>query len=271
VEIGPSLTVRLPTVVSANYEAERMAVLKTEGWQLFIHYGQLAANHAQQEALNYELYRNATPVSLDQGTVAYFSQLHSKYFSRGVAHNVPLMNGAGQDGWAPGKVIYFDAGAPAIEIAQPDYWKNASTTRRLEIHDDRISDKVVIRTKDNSKDQYRLGLLFNAECKVELDDAALGPPAPSSPPVGPGFEYWSDVYKRSAPLRWSARLACDGTRIRLSVNASKPHTLFYGSAPATPIPARRQSIYLELLGQEATFDMQFIAESELKAKPKPKP
>ena len=46
-----------------------MAVLKTADWQLFMHYGQLAANHAQQEALNYELYRNASPVSLDQGTV----------------------------------------------------------------------------------------------------------------------------------------------------------------------------------------------------------
>jgi hypothetical protein len=55
--------------------------------------------------------------------------------------------------------------------------------------------------------------------------------------------------------------------MRLSVNASVPHALFYGSAPATPLPARRQAIYLELLGREANFDMQFTAESELKVKP----
>ena len=177
------------------------------------------------------------------------------------------MNGAGQEGWAPGKVTYFNVEEPAIEVSQPDYWKSASASRRLEIRDDHVSDKVVIKMRDGFKEQYRLGLLFNSECKIELDDAALGPPSPSSAPAGPGFEYWTDVFRRSAPARWSARLACGGARIRLSVNASTPHALFYGSAPATPLPARRQAIYLELLGQEANFDMQFTAESELKAKP----
>jgi hypothetical protein len=267
VKIDPSLTVKLPPVITADYEAERMAVLKTAGWQLFMHYGQLAANHAQQEALNYEFYRNTTPVSLDQGTVAYFSQLHSKYFSLGAAHNVPLVNGAGQEHWAPGKVTYFNAEEPAIEVTQPDYWKNGSASRRLEIRDDRISDKVVIKMRDDSKDRYRLGLLFNSECKIDLDDATLGSPSPSSAPAGPGFEYWTDVFRRAAPARWSARLACGSIRMRLSVNASVPHALFYGSAPATPLPARRQAIYLELLGREANFDMQFTAESELKVKP----
>ncbi len=259
-EISPSLTVKLPSVVTANFEAERMAILKTANWQLFMHYGQLAANHAQQEALNYELYRNSTPVSLDQGTVAYFSQLHLKYFRLGVAHNVPLVNGAGQEGWAPGKVIDFNAEVPSIEVAQPDYWKNASATRRLELRDDLVSDKVTIKVNDSSKDQYRLGLLLNSECKVELDDTALGSPSPSGAPAGPGFEYWSDVFRLAAPARWSARLACKGAKIRLLVNASRPHVLFYGSAPATPIPARRQAIYLELTGREANFDMQFKAE-----------
>jgi hypothetical protein len=256
-EISPSLKVKLPPVITTNLEAERMAVLKTTGWQLFIHYGQLTADHAQQEALNYELYRNATPVSLDQGTIAYFSQLHSKYFSRGVAHNVPLVNGAGQEGWSPGKVTYFNSDVPAIEVAQPDYWKKASATRRLEIRDDRVSDKVVIKMSDNSKDQHRLGVLFNSECKIELDDSTLGSFSPSGAPAGPGFEYWTNVVRLAAPARWSARLICNDTKIRLLVNASTPHALFYGSVPATPIPSRRQAIYLETTGREANFDMQF--------------
>jgi hypothetical protein len=171
-----------------------------------------------------------------------------------------LVNGAGQEGWAPGKVTYFNDEIPAIEVAQPDYWKNASATRRLEIRDDRVSDKVIIKMNDNSKDQHRLGLLFNSECKIELDDSAMGSPIRSGPPAGPGFEYWADVSRLTAPAQWSAKLVCNSAKVRLLVNASVPHTLFYGTAPATPIPARRQAIYLELTGREASFDMQFKAE-----------
>lgn len=244
---------KLPPVVTKNFEAERMAVLKTDNWQLFMHYGQLAANHAQQEALNYELYWNSTPVSLDQGTVAYGSPLHLNYFRRGAAHNVPLVNGAGQEGWALGKVVSFDAAIPSIEVSQPAYWKNASAARRLEIRNGVVSDNVAIRAKD----QRRLGLLFNSECKFDLGDVALGSSLPSSPPVGPGFEYWSGVSRRAAPAQWSAKLICDGTKIRLSMKASMPHALFHGSVPATPVPSRREAIYLELTGKEANFAMQF--------------
>ena len=259
-ETYPSLTEKLPPITTTNFEAERMAILKTANWQLFLHYGQLVANHAQQEALNYELYRNSTPVSLDQGTVAYLSQLHLNYFRRGVAHNVPLVNGVGQEGWGAGKVISFDVAVPSIEVTQPTYWRNASASRRLEIRDDMVSDKVLIKINDTSKDQYRLGLLFNSECKLDLSNAALGSPSPSSAPVGPGFEYWSDVSRRAVPAQWSATLVCNGSKIRLSVKASTPHALFHGSVPATPIPSRRQAIYLELIGREANFDMQFGAE-----------
>ncbi len=251
----PRLAEKLPSVSTQNFEAERMAVLKTDNWQLFVHYGQLTDKHAQQEALNYELYRDSTPVSVDQGTVAYRSQLHLNYFRRGVAHNVPLVNGAGQDGWALGKVVSFDAAVPSIEMVQPAYWKDASATRRLEIRNDVVSDKVVIR----SKDQHRLGLLFNSECKFDLDDPALGPPSSSSPPVGPGFEYWSGVSRRAAPLQWSAKLICNNVQIRLSVKGSMSHTLFHGTVPATPVPSKREAIYMELTGKEANFDMQLSA------------
>jgi hypothetical protein len=250
----------LPAVVSRNFDGERMAILAPGHWQLFFHYGQLTQAHAQQEALSYEIYLDSSPVSLDQGTVSYGSQLHENYFRRGAAHNVPLVDGFGQNGWAPGTVLAFDAAVHAIEVSQAAYWANASATRRLEIGNETVSDKVTIKLNPSIIQSRRLGLVFNSECKFNFDDVNLGPSTSANAPVGAGFEYWSYVTQRSAPNQWSAQLICKDVRIRLTVSGSGPHQIFHASAPATPLPLRRESIYLEMVGREAMFEMQLQPE-----------
>ena len=80
----------LPSVVTTNSKATRMAALQSGRWQAFVHYGELVQHHAQEETTAYELYADGKPVSLDQGTVAYGSDFHENCFRKGIAHNVPL-------------------------------------------------------------------------------------------------------------------------------------------------------------------------------------
>ena len=244
----------LSAVVSANFEAIRMAVLKSEPWQVFVHYGQVTQFHAQEEATSYELYAGMEPVSKDQGTVAYGSDLHANYFRRGIAHNVPLVNGEGQVGWAPGEVIRFDASANLLSVAQPGYRPDATVVRTYEIKDNVFDDRVSIGLLPSISEPQRLGMLFNTECKIEFSPGSLGATTKVDLPATKGFGYWKDISAFLPAKEWTVVLNCHENKFALKAIGPLGHTLYVASVPATPIPARRQAIYLETKGHDAFFE-----------------
>ncbi len=96
----------LPPVVSRNLESSRMAVLKSGGWQVFFHYGQLTRSHAQAEPLNFAAFFRNADITHDPGTVGYGSPLHLQGRPR-----LPA-------GFAP------DPGFAAKRPAAFGYWRN---------------------------------------------------------------------------------------------------------------------------------------------------
>ena len=244
----------LSPVVSANFESIRMAVLKSEPWQVFVHYGQVTQFHAQAEATSYELYADMVPVSKDQGTVAYGSEFHTNYFSRGIAHNVPLVNGEGQVGWAPGEVIRFDASTNSLTVAQPNYRPDATVIRTYGIKDNVFDDSVSINLMPSISEPQRLGMLFHTECKIEFPPGSLGEATKINLPVTKGFGYWKDISAFLPAREWSVVLNCQEKRFVLKVIGPIGHTLHVASVPATPLPARRQVLYLETTGRDAVFE-----------------
>src|SRR6185436_5474012 len=95
----------LPPVTSRNFESTRMALLKSGPWQVFLHYGQLTRSHAQAEALNYVAFFGDTDITHDPGTVGYGSPLYKSYYARGSTHNVPLVNGEGEEPPQVGELV----------------------------------------------------------------------------------------------------------------------------------------------------------------------
>src|SRR5690606_28809778 len=88
----------LPRVTSRNLESSRMAVVRQGPWQVFLHYGQPPIkSHLQAEVLNFSASFRETDVTHDAGTVGYGSPLHRDYFLTGLNHNVPLVDGEGQE------------------------------------------------------------------------------------------------------------------------------------------------------------------------------
>ena len=246
----------LPVVKSRNLESTRMALLKSGRWQIFVHYGQLTRSHSQREALNYSAFFDDSDVTHDPGVVGYGSPLYRGYYTRGLNHNVPLVNGEGQTPPQAGQLLSFSEMPARVSVAQPNYREDARAERTLAIDNDVLSDTTTIETNTGAQ---RLGLALHMQGKVKLPpvfipDETLAVGRPDS------FGFWREV--RSARFRDRAELDVEyGNNLVLRVRLSAPgeFTLWHGSSPDVP-PKRRESFYLELAqsGNKATFTTEFV-------------
>jgi hypothetical protein len=245
---APPKTTALPPVRGRNLASSRMALLRRGPWQVFFHYGQLTGSHAQAEALNFEAFFHRTDVTHDPGTVGYGSPLHRGWFTRGPAHNVPLINGRGQARWHPGRLIKFDAGEAVVIAAQDAYRPGARARRELRIEGDALVDRVTI----SNATPARLGLTLHLQGRAGLPAAFRPAPDFTAHPPAPPFAFWEGpraaVFRDeiSLPVRFGDQV------LRLTFQAPGEFRLVHARTPDVP-PRRRESFYLELTATHATF------------------
>jgi len=242
---------QLPMVKTKNFDSIRMAILKEGGWQVFIRYGQLVLNHSQQDALTTEIYFEDTPVSVSPGTVAYGSPLHKEYFHRAISHNATLVGGEGQSGFDPGIVDSFTVDPPAINARQPKLTKDASATRMVDIRDGELFDRLSLKLNATAAGNQRLGFLFHTDCALN----AATPGATASPPSGTGFRFWENVTLNSGIKEWRGKLRCNKLEFDASFSLNTQGSLYAGKTPTKPLPEKRESLYFEVIGREATLEM----------------
>ncbi len=240
----------LPPVRSRNLESSRMAVLQSAGWQVFFHYGQLTRSHAQAEALNFAAFYGDTDVTHDPGTVGYGSPLHRDYYTRGLSHNVPLVNGEGQEPPHAGELVRYSAAPALVTARQPLYQKNAHAGRTLAIVDGALVDTATVAS--TAGDQ-RLGLALHLQGRTQLPATFTSDPgfARDRPAA---FGYWRNVRRANFRDRAELDVDCGPTRLRVIFEAPGEFTLWHASAPDIP-PRRRDAFYLELTARatSATF------------------
>ncbi len=239
--------VALPAVTSRNLESSRMALLKSSGWQVFFHYGQLTRSHAQAEALNFAAFYGDADITHDPGTVGYGSPLHKEYYTRGLSHNVPLVNGEGSEPPQPGELLAYSAGPARVAARLPLYRKNAHAERTLAIVDGALVDTTTV---GSAAGPQQLGLALHVQGKARLPagfvaapDFAKGRPA--------AFRYWRDVRGTTGRDQLTVEVECSGQRLQLTFAAPGEFTLWHGSAPDLP-PRRREAFYLELIAPATT-------------------
>jgi hypothetical protein len=230
-----------------------MAVLKSGPWQVFLHYGQLTRSHSQSEALNYSAFFGNTDVTHDSGVVGYGSPLYRGYYQRGLNHNVPLVNGEGQEPIDRGALLAFSP--TNVAAAQPRYRKDASARRALVIDGDRLIDTATVETVGS--EPQRLGLALHLQGSVRLPESfkaeadwAKGRPQ--------SFRYWRDV--RAATFRDRAEwdVAFSNVVLRVTLTVPGEFRVWHGSSPDVA-PQRRDSMYVELStpATNATFTTTF--------------
>jgi len=246
----------LPPVSSRNLESSRMAILKSGRWQVFVHYGQLTKSHSQGEALNYSAAFGETDITHDPGTVGYGSPLYRGYYSRGLNHNVPLVNGEGQTPPHAGVLESFSAEPARVSVAQPQYRDGARAARSLAIEGDTLVDRASV---ESTRGAQRLGFALHLQGKVRLTDAFK--PAQDFATGRPdSFGHWRGV--RAARFADRAEFEVDygkGVVMRVTVTAPGAFRIWHGSSPDVP-PNRRDSLYLELAApaERATFTTTFV-------------
>lgn len=249
----PTTDALLPPVTSRNLESSRMAVLRKSAWQVYLHYGQLLSSHSQREALHFEAFYGDTDITHDPGTVGYGSPLHREYYTTSLAHNVPLVDGHGQEGWHEGELLAFDGDAGRVAARQPQYRSDARAERELRIEGKRLIDTVRLTTVDaaGSDAPRRLALALHLQGQVDLPNGFVDDPtfAAREPAA---FGYWSNV--RSAPFQDTATFAVvfAGQKMRVTFTLPGRFVVYHGLSPDAP-PARRDSFYVEVGGRAAEF------------------
>jgi hypothetical protein len=240
-----------PAVVSRSFESSRMALIKSGQWQVFFHYGQLTKSHSQAEALNYSAFYGDTDISHDPGVVGYGSPLYKGYYQRGLNHNVPLVNGEGQEPISPGELLSFSP--TAVSAAQPKYRKDARARRTLAIEGDRLIDTATV--ESTASTPQKLGLAIHLQGKVRLPDSFVADDSLKAGRPEP-FGYWRDV--RSASFRDRAEFDVVYGSVVMHVTIATPgeFQLWHASTPDVP-PKRRESFYVETKGTSATFTTTF--------------
>lgn len=243
----------LPAIKSENLERSRMALIKSGPWQIFLHYGQLNKSHAQSEALNFSAFYGETDITHDPGTVGYGSPYHKEYYTKGLNHNVPLIDGEGSAPPQPGELLAYSAEHSRVSAAQPLYRPDTTAARTLAIEGNQLIDTANIRS--TSGKPHALGLALHLQGKVQLPDTfkaddtfATNRPA--------AFGYWKNVTKTTCKDQASFDVAYRGLQIRVTFLLPGEFTVWHGSTPDVP-PARREAFYLETHGTEATFITKF--------------
>lgn len=246
----------LPPVVSQNLESTREAIIKEGPWQVFFHYGQLTAAHHEAEALNYEAFYESTDVTHDPGTVGYGSPMYRGFYATALPHNVPLVDGEGQVGWDPGKLIAYAAKTGHVEASQPKYRPNAAADRRLTINGDSLTDEVTVHTTDSNP--HTLGLLVQTQGKAALPASFAPDSGLTAPGMPDGFKYFTDV--TSAQFTDTAQFVltyADGLTLHVRFSVPGSFTVFHASTPDYP-PKRREVFLIRLAGkQSAVFRVEY--------------
>ncbi|MES2464717.1 MAG: alginate lyase family protein [Armatimonadota bacterium] len=238
--------VTLPPVTSLNMESSRMAILKQGPWQVFFHYGQVVRTHSEAEALHFEAFYDRTDITHDIGTTGYGAPLTQQFMVTGLAHNVPLVDGLGQEGWNPGTLRAFDAAAGRLSASQPQYRKNADAERTLEISGNTMTDTVQVTTTDNQP--HELGLLVQIQGKAGLS-AGFAPDTSFAGPARPaGFGYWKNPV--SAAFTDTASFPVvfpDGRKMRVTIAVPGAFTITHADTPDAP-PSRRETLLIRVNG-----------------------
>lgn len=241
---GPAPQAVIPEVRSWHLEASRMMLLRRGPWQVYFHYGQIDPSHAQAEALQYEAYFESTDVTHDTGTVGYGSPLHRGFYTTGWAHNVPMIDGLGQEKWQPGEALAWRPEEGRMAAAQPVYRSNARCERTLEVVGAALHDRLSIRTTDGQP--HRLGALLHLQGRIGVPGEFT--PIESPVPFGKDARAGSPSQAVEFPVRLGDR------SFRLRIRAGRAFRAVHLVTPDAP-PKLRETVYCEIASaSEASFE-----------------
>lgn len=239
----------LPEVKSLNMQASNMAMIRKGPWQIYLHYGQLTASHSQAEALNYSVFYGNDDITHDPGTTGYGSPYYKEYYTQGLNHNIPLIDGKGEIPPKKGQLLRFSAEHGNMTALQPNYRPDAIAGRTLAIQGNNLVDIAQIKSRDGSI--HALGLAFHIEGKAALPETFKATDTlKDNRPIS--FKYWKNVTTADCTDEISFNTTFGQTQIKLTFQVKGPFKIWHATTPDVP-PKKREGFYIEIQGKEAKF------------------
>jgi len=236
----------IPEVSSKLMESSRFALLKNDAWQVFFHFGQLCQSHSQSEALNWSAYFGGTLISQDVGTVGYGSPMAKGYYSRGPAHNVPLVGGYGQEGWNQGTLLEYSPESNRVAAKMENYREGVLAERKIQIEGETLTDEVRVTIANPGESQDVIGLTLHLEGVVQSGSEFQPIPTDRFTETRPkSFSYWEKISSATfqdevtLPVRFDS-----GVELNVTLRSSDKFVLYIASAPGQP-PERHTALFLE--------------------------
>lgn len=249
----------IPTATTKNFDSLRWAVLRAGTWQAFVRYGGMLANHWADESFNFELRHGTTAIAVDPGTVTYGSPYHQGYFQRGVAGNVPLVDGDNQSKWAPGTLTSFDLANATLSAEQPLFQADASVGRTFRVTTGGLVEQTVLKVPSGKT--KRLGMVFSSTCDIVPGTGVSSATGQPALPAVTAFGYWTNTATYTTTSNWRVTLKCAGNKnYVMQVWGPGAQRVYIGKAPNTPMPSTRNSIYYEVSGAKAVFESSITAQ-----------
>ena len=239
----------LPEVKSVSLESSNMALIRKGPWQVFLHYGQLTASHSQAEALNYSVFYGKEDITHDPGTTGYGSPYYKEYYTQGLNHNIPLIDGKGEVPPKKGRLLKFSPDTGSMTALQPNYRPDAIAERTLFIQGNDLIDIAQIKSSDGSS--HALGLAFHIEGKADITSQFK--PTDTLKDNRPiSFKYWKNVTRAECVDEVKILALFGETQMKLTFKVKGPFTIWHSTTPDVP-PKLREGFYIETQGKEAKF------------------
>lgn len=240
VDWNPEISAPAPLPLeSRRMDDTGFAMLRHQGWHLFLHFGQASRNHAQYEALSFELHHDKGRIVTDLGTTVYSSPLHQNYFTRAAAHNVPIVDDRGQNRFALGQLLSFEPTLGRMSAQQPDYQPGVSVTRQFMLDAQSVAD--VIEVNRSQAPGGTIGTILHMDCDLALPKLQ-GATRPSLPAES-GFGYWQQTEVYRLPARFEFNATCGTMALRVQVDGPTEGVMLVGKPPVLD-KRNRSAIYV---------------------------
>lgn len=228
-----------PAPASIHLAHNCVGVLRAEGIEAFVKYGNLSRSHAHPDALQFSL----PGFSDDPGVPGYGSPFHRGWYTQTVAHNTFAVDGKSQRSDARGKgELTPDGRTFTMEVS--DAYPGVAARRVLTAAGNTLTDRMTV-TGDM---EHTIDWVFHASGEAaftgQLTEASL-------PEQDNGYNYLAHVQKVSGPF--SARFLLNGKTLTLDLDElSADAAIYIAQSPDNPATLKRHTILVRTRAREMT-------------------
>lgn len=234
---------------SVNLPSNCLAVLRSEGIEVFVKYGNITQSHAHPDALAIAI----PGFSEDLGTPGYGSPFHRNWFTKTLSHSTFVVDGKNQYSLAKGVSELTPDNTLSIKL--DNAYDGVSASRLLHVSGSQLDDLMEIECEGD----HTIDWVFHGAGEFASD----GETAPDTlPETEDGYVYLTNVKRYTGDIKaFTARWTLKGKTLSLAFDKLADGSVVYlAQSPDNPADLHRHTILVRTKGSKAVVKARFIVE-----------